>query len=85
MASRFRCNGLACAFVFGLGGCLAVVVVSNSKVQQQFERNTVSGKKHIQEWQQISEELGTYEPLDRIVQKEGGRDSPEAVAAATAE
>ncbi len=40
------------------------------------------GRTKTEEWQDVSEEIGTYEPFDRIVWLEGGHQSPDAIAAA---
>ena len=47
------------------------------KLQQNTE--VVARKK--EKWQQIDEECGTYEPIMRILEKEGGKDDREAIIA----
>ena len=51
--------------------------------QTQWEKNTVQTKCKLQSWQTIDEESGTYEPFDRIIHFEGGKESKPAVQAAT--
>lgn len=46
------------------------------------DQKTEIVKTRLQEWENVDEELGTYEPFERIVYFEGGRHSPAAVAAA---
>ena len=48
----------------------------------QLEGITTETKSSLESWQQINEEVGTYEPFDMVLKHEGGRWSPAAWAAA---
>ncbi len=51
--------------------------------KSEFESATVEvSRTKAEEWQDVDEEIGTYESFDRIVWLEGGHHSPAAVAAA---
>eukprot|EP00974_Lingulodinium_polyedra_P052319 5033645-Lingulodinium_polyedra.AAC.1 len=49
--------------------------------QTQYERSTVSVRRQEESWQQIDEDVGAYEPLERIIEFEGGVRSESAVRA----
>ena len=48
----------------------------------EFENATIAKQRKIESWKRVDEDIGSYEPLERIVKFEGGRHSASAWQAA---